>query len=271
MVREAGSYEFDSDPDTEQELKRLQRQAAAIEPLERRILGGAGLGIGDRALDIGCGPGLVSTLMARMVGTDGAVLGVDISETLLNSARALAATDRLENLQFQHGSVYDLQLNSAPFDFAYARLFVQHLAKPLDALQQVVPYLRPGAKLCIVDIDDGWLSLVPEPEVYERFHQRSVAGQAANGGDRFVGRKLGWYLQEAGFSDVDVTILPLSSAVFGMDAFLDVAVSPKWKMTAEADRDQARADYEAMRSLVEEPHAWGFLGLFVATGRIPEI
>lgn len=266
MVGDAGSYEFDSLPGGEVELKRLARQAAAMAPLERRILAEAGLAAGQRALDIGCGPGLVSQLMAEQVGDQGSVVGVDISETLLEQARTFAKLQGVSGIHFQQGSVYDLQVENASFDFAYARLFLQHLAKPLDALKQIVPKLRPGGRLAVVDIDDGWLSLVPEPECYARFHQRSTAGQAANGGDRFVGRKLGRYLQKAGLAQVAVTILPLSSAVFGMEAFLDVAVSPKWKMTAEAAREQAFQDYQTLRALLDDPHAWGFLGLFVATG-----
>ncbi|CAM2010241.1 methyltransferase domain-containing protein [Acanthopleuribacter pedis] len=265
-MAEAGSYAFDALPESEAELRRLQRQARELAPVEQKIFQLAGLREGDRALDIGCGPGLVSVLLANYVGAGGSVAGVDISETLLTQARAYAESQQAETVTFQHGSVYDLNLDGPAFDFVYARLFFQHLAKPADALAQIVSHLRPGGRLCIVDIDDGWLSLVPEPEVYARFHENSVAGQAAVGGDRFVGRKLGRYLQQAGLVDVAVTILPMSSAVFGMETFLDVAVSPKWKMTAETQREQAHRDYQTLRALIDDPHAWGFLGLFVATG-----
>ena len=269
MTTDAGSYEFEDDPDTAVELERLKRQAEFARPLERRLLNAAGLRQGMTALDMGCGPGLVAVEMADLVGSSGSVTGVDISDTLLATARRYATACGADHIQFQRGNVYELDLPKNHFDFAYTRFFVQHLERPGDALDNIRRVLKPGGTLCVLDIDDGWLSLVPEPAVYAEFNRRSMAGQAAKGGDRHVGRKLGRHLQKAGFVDAAVDIVPVTSAQLGMEVFLDLAISPKWKMTAPDQRDLAHREYQEICELVKDPHAWGFLGLFLAMGTVP--
>lgn len=268
MSHEAGSYAFESDPNMQIELDRLKKQAAMAAPVERQILNATGLTSGMHAMDIGCGPGFVSIEMAKMVGDQGQVLGVDISETLLHTARAYAADSGLKNTAFQQGSVYELDVPANSRDYAYARFFVQHLERPQAALQQIGNTLKPGGKICIVDIDDQWLSLHPEPAGFAAFNERAIAGQHASGGDRYVGRKLGAYLQDADFEDTSIQIIPVTSGDIGMDAFMEIAISPRWKFTPEPHREEAHAQYQAFRkAMVENPKAWGMLALFVASAR----
>lgn len=266
MSNAAGSYAFESDPDKKIELERLKKQAAMAAPVERQILNATGLQQGMHALDIGCGPGFVSIEMAKIVGDQGQVLGVDISETLLQTARSYAADTELKNTRFQQGSVYELDVPAATRDYAYARFFVQHLEHPLPALQQIGNTLKPGGKICIVDIDDQWLSLYPEPAGFAAFNERAIAGQHANGGDRYVGRKLGHYLQQAGFDACSMQIIPVTSNDIGMEAFMEIAISPRWKFTPAEHREAAFEQYQAFRQqMLDNPQAWGMLALFVAS------
>jgi SAM-dependent methyltransferase len=68
---------------SESELHRLMRQAAVLAPITRRLFSDAGLARDMRVLDVGCGTGDVSILAAEMVGSGGAVVGIDRSKDAL--------------------------------------------------------------------------------------------------------------------------------------------------------------------------------------------
>lgn len=61
------------------ELERLRLQSTILEPVSRRLLKEASIGPGQRMLDIGCGTGDVSAMLADVVGRAGRVVGIDVS------------------------------------------------------------------------------------------------------------------------------------------------------------------------------------------------
>src|SRR5258707_14305670 len=77
--------------DTGAEHERLIRQAAIFDPFTERLFRDAGIGQGQRVLDIGSGVGDVAMLGARLVGPRGEAVGVERDRSKLASARARAA------------------------------------------------------------------------------------------------------------------------------------------------------------------------------------
>jgi tRNA A58 N-methylase Trm61 len=73
------------------ETQRLQLQARVIAPHSAQLFRFAGIGPGMRVLDVGCGAGDVSLLLADLVGPTGAVIGVDRDPAILDQARAHVA------------------------------------------------------------------------------------------------------------------------------------------------------------------------------------
>src|ERR1700682_6459101 len=74
--------------DTSAEHQRLIRQAAIFEPFTERLFRDAGVGPGQRVLDIGSGVGDVAMLAARLTGPTGEVVGVERDATTLAMARS---------------------------------------------------------------------------------------------------------------------------------------------------------------------------------------
>jgi ubiquinone/menaquinone biosynthesis C-methylase UbiE len=264
----AGSYDFGGFEENQGELERLKRQAAIAAELERSILQRVGLREGMTVMDLACGPGIVTGLLARMAAP-GMVTGIDLNETLLDEAQAFAAAEGVENVRFRQGDVYALDEPHGHYDFIYARFLFQHLAEPQKALEQVLPLLKPGGKLCVLDIDDDWLSIYPEPEGFRSFTRRAAEGQNAYGGDRRVGRKLGHLLQNSGFTHVDETVITVTSRQIGMRNFLDITTGFKREQVPKEQAAEARRELENIYSLAEAGDAWGFVGVFVATGIRP--
>jgi ubiquinone/menaquinone biosynthesis C-methylase UbiE len=103
---------------------------------------------GDHVLDVCCGSGASAIPAAEAVGADGSVLGVDLSEKLLELARAKAKDRGLQNIEFHVGDMLDLRL-PPKFDAVvcvFGIFFVPDMAEAIRSLWQVV---RPNGKLAI--------------------------------------------------------------------------------------------------------------------------
>jgi ubiquinone/menaquinone biosynthesis C-methylase UbiE len=114
---------------TDAEHQRLVRQARLFEPLTERLFRDAGIGHGMRVLDLGCGMGDVSMLVARLVGPSGRVVGVDHDDKVLSKARERAGAAGFENIKFLQSDVTSLPPGE-PFDGAVGRFILMFLPEP---------------------------------------------------------------------------------------------------------------------------------------------
>src|SRR4051812_37593575 len=84
---------------TNTEHERLTRQARSLEPYTERLFRDAGLGGGQRVLDVGSGVGDVALLAASLVGETGDVVGVDRDAAALAKARSRTSAARTTNVR----------------------------------------------------------------------------------------------------------------------------------------------------------------------------
>lgn len=267
MNKSAGSYAFDTfaERQKEEELARLKRQATVALALEKRIWQQAGLKAGMNVLDLACGSGVISCEIAKSIDP-GEVIGVDLSESMLEQAGKLKEREKIGNLTFQRGSAYELDFPEASFDFVYARLLFLHLADPVKVVKTVCRVLKPGGIFCAVDVDDRWLSVYPEPQSFESFHQSLIIAQQTEGGDPYVGRKLGSYFHQTGLTRVQTRVETISSDQIGLKTLLDLSFGAPYKFPQEELAEIAAKGREDIYALQNLQYAWAGLGMFVATG-----
>jgi SAM-dependent methyltransferase len=162
------------------------------------------LSIGDSLLDIGCGPGTVTLDLARAVAP-GRVIGIDLAETVIDDARALARESMVPDLSFETGDVYRLAFEDESFDVVYAHQVLQHLGDPVAALVEMRRVLRPAGLLAIRDSDYGAFTWTPADPRLVRwmslYHELTVANRA----DADAGRHLHVWAREAGFGSMNVS------------------------------------------------------------------
>lgn len=104
------------------------------------------------------------------------------------------------NIQFQQADVYQLPFEDDTFDFAISFFVFQHLHHPQNAIQEILRVLKPGGMLCIVDVDDQYTIAYPEKSNAQKKISRGFQRlQEAEGGDRYIGRKLSTYMEKQGF------------------------------------------------------------------------
>lgn len=102
----------------------------------------------DVTLDIACGPGTVAVAFARRVKH---VTGLDTTAAMLDQARALAATEKLSNLDWREGDVYALPFADAAFDIVSCRYAFHHFERPADAFAEMIRVCRPGGRIIVCD------------------------------------------------------------------------------------------------------------------------
>src|SRR5215467_11642253 len=90
---------------TNAEHERLIRQAARIAPVTERLFREAGIGLGQRVLDLGSGVGDVAMLAARLVGPSGEVVGIERDASSIARAEARVASAGLRNVRFTQTNV----------------------------------------------------------------------------------------------------------------------------------------------------------------------
>jgi len=115
---------------------------------------------GDRVLDIGCGLGDTTCLIAERIGPTGRVVGVDCAERFVAAAESLAAKNGVETARFFVADVQrdDLQ---GPYDHAFSRFGTMFFTFPGAALRNVRRALAPGGELTMIvwrrREDNPWL------------------------------------------------------------------------------------------------------------------
>jgi SAM-dependent methyltransferase len=118
---------------------------------------------GGRVLDLGCGFGDTTQRIAELVGPEGEVVGLDVSEPFVELARAEA--EGIANISFASGDVQVADLGG-PYDYAFSRMGLMFFANPVQALRNVRTALAPGGRLCAVvwrrKLDNLWVRRAEE-------------------------------------------------------------------------------------------------------------
>lgn len=132
---------------TSAEHDRLIRQAARIAPFTERLFREAGIGPGQRILDLGSGVGDVAMLAARLVGPSGEVVGIERDASSMERARARVAEAGLHNVNFAQTDVNEIAGVEKPFDAAIGRFILMFIPDPVAVLRSVSRLVRPGGVL----------------------------------------------------------------------------------------------------------------------------
>ncbi len=142
---------------TSAEHDRLTRQAALIAPITARLFQEAGIGPGQRALDLGSGLGDVAMLAARLVGPTGEVVGVERDAASIACAKARAVAASLHNITFIKADVSEIAADK-PFDAAVGRFILMFVPDPVAVLRSIIRLVRPGG--AIVFQEPSWTAML---------------------------------------------------------------------------------------------------------------
>ncbi|MEM7413304.1 MAG: methyltransferase domain-containing protein [Myxococcota bacterium] len=161
-----------------------------------------GLAPGERVLDIGVGPGFLADDMARIVGADGHVAGIDTSEPMLAMARARCG----EGVDLRTADATALPFDAGAFDAVVSTQVLEYVPDLDGALAEIARVLRVGGRAVILDTD--WDTAVWQTEDRARM-RRVLDAWEAHLHDPCLPRTLGPRLDAAGLTVQRRDVIPL--------------------------------------------------------------
>jgi SAM-dependent methyltransferase len=118
---------------------------------------------GERVVDLGSGGGFDCFIAAEQVGTEGQVVGVDMTEEMLQRSRAAATAMGLRNVEFRQGVIEDLPVENCWADVVISNGVINLCADKRRVFKEIMRVLRPGGRLQFADIATG--KAVPEAAI----------------------------------------------------------------------------------------------------------
>jgi ubiquinone/menaquinone biosynthesis C-methylase UbiE len=159
----------------------------------------AGLTVGQRVVDFGCGPGYASLDLADMVGPRGEVVVLDRSARFLAHLRRAAEIRGLGQIRTLEADLAAEPPLPDACDAAWCRWIFAFLPRPRGALRRLARAVRPGGAIVIHEYAryDTW-RLAPAVPSFDRFVAEVMASWRAEGGEPDVGVDLPAWLEDAG-------------------------------------------------------------------------
>ena len=223
-------------------------------PWAERLLETVDVESGEQFLDLACGTGIVARRGAARVGEDGSVVGLDINEDMLATARN-AAGDRADSITWKQGDATDLPFDDGHFDVVCCQQALQFFEEPGAALAEVHRVLRPGGRAAA----SVWRPLAFQPayvalaDALER-HVRPEAGAMMRSPfPDWDGATLREHFRGAGFADVSITVEIGSVRYPSVATFVrrEAASSPLAESIAALDREPREALLEEVAEALE--------------------
>lgn len=121
------------------------------------------LGRGERVVDVGSGAGFDSFIAASQVGSEGEVIGVDMTEEMLEKSRTTTELLGYQNVEFRQGLAEDLPVEDGWADVVISNGVINLCGDKRKVFSEIFRVLRPGGWLQFADIANG--KPVPESAI----------------------------------------------------------------------------------------------------------
>ena len=233
--------------DAGQKWVRFQEMMdVSLLPMGRLVTEAAKPQAGERVIDVGCGCGGTTFELARQVGPDGAVLGVDISAPMLARARARLGSEKA--ITFEHGDAQVHGFAKAAYDLVYSRFGVMFFSDPVVAFRNLRSALKPGGRIAFVcwppARENAWVKI---PTGIVKTHIELPAPPDPDEPGEFAfadAERVRHILATAGFADITIdrhdmpiTIAPGAGVDEAVEFFLEMGPTGRALANAGASED----------------------------------
>jgi ubiquinone/menaquinone biosynthesis C-methylase UbiE len=173
----------------------------------------------EHILEVGCGAGDDARALAQLVGREGRVVGLDLSQTMIADAQK-KAVGLGTSLEFRQGDAHQLPFSDHTFDACRVDRVLQHLEDPQRAIAEMARVLKAGGRIAAAEPD--WDTLVVD--VPDRSLARKIIHHKCDSARQgWIGRRLKNIFSAVGLRDISVdthtlvlTELPLADQFIGI-------------------------------------------------------
>ena len=267
--------------DTNYVIRKLLEGQALRESVIASIIQALELPKGSRGLDAGCGIGLLALSLAKAVGPDGRITGLDVEPGLLAYGEEVVRQAGLSNqIQFREGDVNSLPFEDGSFDWAWSADCIGYPAWDLlPVLKELMRVVRPGGGIFLL----AWSSqqILPGYALLEARLNATCSGylpflKDKNPEEHFL-RAPRWF-QEAGLEEIKAqTFVGQAQAPLGED--VRIALASLFEMLWGQPQPQVSPeDWEACQRLckpgsagfiLDQPGYYAFFTYTLVRGKVP--
>lgn len=240
----------------------LRRMAEWLAPIKARSFAMMRVTSGQRVLDVGCGPGVDTRALARIVGPTGHVAGVDIDPEMVAQASA-AARDAGVDAFVEHRALdaHTLPFPDASFDAVRSERVFQHVNDPDRLLSEMIRVTTPGGWIVVGDTDHTTISIDADNTRLEWSMRQVRAFSFVNPA---IGRRLPRMFESAGLQGVEIDVLAMQLR----DAAMCRAAFNFDRVEAQALRGgTAQAEIDQWRRVFDQPNFFATGLYFLVAGR----
>ena len=265
-----GSYKLRSFTDNnESEVGRLKFQVDLFYEKELELYKTIGLKDMMNIVECGSGPGfLISNIVRDLPGCK--ATAVEIDPYMFEHLSLSSEIQGKKLFEAKHSSIYATELPDNSFDFAIARLVLEHLTDPEKALAEVRRILKPGGIFVVVSNDFAYhLLTYPAIEELEKMYRAYIKSRYTENGNPLIARQLPGLLKRGGFKKICINVICVHSEIEG-DRPLLRAENVNISKTLVRDGFLKEEDLESLISnwykMLQHPDHAIFRQLFVISG-----
>lgn len=223
-----------------------------LQPAQEKLLRKIDLHSDEKVLDISCGTGLVTFPMAKSVGKEGQIIGIDLSEKMIEEAEDLSPDLVIGNIEFMQMDAEELDFEDTSFDVTVNSLGMMYYPNPDKAIKEMYRVTISGGRAAALVWGRrsacGWAGIFPIVDARVKTDVCPLFFQLG------TGNTLIQEFKNAGFVDVESerfeVLLPYESdeeALVG--AFQGGAVALAYRKFDEQTKDEVHTEYiESIKS-----------------------
>ena len=166
-----------------------------------------GFSFGHKVLDLGCGPGFISTELAQMVGPSGSVTSVDGSEKYIQYFNEQLERSAIKNVTTRQGDLHEMDFPSSSFDGIYARFVFIFLSDLRKVISDCYKFLKKGGVFGTTEFasySSSHFLLSPRSKIFEKVIDAIRKNFDMNKGNLDVQLELPQIMAECGFEIRDI-------------------------------------------------------------------
>jgi SAM-dependent methyltransferase len=183
------------------EHERLQDQAGTLVDLLHHD---TAYPAGSEVLEAGCGVGAQTVTLARR-SPEASIVSVDVSAASLAEAERRVRQAGFSNVEFREADIFALPFEGESFDHVFVCFVLEHLSRPVGALQTLARLVRPGGTITVIEGDHGSAYFHPDSAAARAAIECQIELQRRAGGDALIGRRLHPLMTQAGLDAVRVS------------------------------------------------------------------